>query len=379
LDSRSSTSSSDAPRARLPWGGIVAAALVVALELVTFGPLAEPLFESFAAQDLTRWRVLERGLVRDEVERLELARTDDDRARVLVIGSSRAWRGVTPDVLDPSELDGLAVARLAHAQIAPLEAYALADRACGERVDAVVLPLSEFDTHRPLKLVPQAFDGSFRALFGFVRETGPGFALEHREPLLRMTLNGLLPSYRYRTVLAEGGLDRLRRFPSTRRFVPGRLELWRPVLGEEPEDIADTPGVRALIQDALGKPYERLGAALRSQLVQAASVSRGEHVRVQEALIEDTVRRLRACGIQVVVIELPLHPVSLAMFDGALRDEFLAFARDLNAPGVRFVPLEELRPFGAADFKDLTHLDDRGGAITTRAALAAVRELLAER
>jgi hypothetical protein len=78
-------------------------------------------------------------------------------------------------------------------------------------------------------------------------------------------------------------------------------------------------------------------------------------------LIRRSVERLEGSGIEVVLVEAPLHPSTADLYDTALRQDFLAFAESLVCElGATFVPLEAMAPFHAEDFADLNHFSIRG-------------------
>jgi hypothetical protein len=96
-------------------------------------------------------------------------------------------------------------------------------------------------------------------------------------------------------------------------------------------------------------------------------------------LLRRSVEILRAEGAEVIVIEPPLYPGVEALYDASIRDDFLAFARELAMDeGVYFVPLEAGPEYGKEDFGDLTHLDMGGASKFTRLVISLLREVLAE-
>ena len=93
-----------------------------------------------------------------------------------------------------------------------------------------------------------------------------------------------------------------------------------------------------------------------------SEIGPGPHVAVQMALLRRAVVRLRDAAVRVVLVEGPLNPVTAELYDVRVRRSFLAFARQLEASGVWFAPLERFEPFTKADFADLLHLTPRGAA-----------------
>jgi len=293
--------------------------------------------------------------------------------RVFLVGSSQADSAFAPPAARPVDGPPLAFAKLAHAGIGPFEIRSLVDEVLAYRPAAVVLLLSEFDTHRPLYLRPGASFGSLSAVVDLVIEAGAPFAVAQRNALYRLTVAGLLNGYRYRDVLGRAGLDRLRRFELDVRL-PGRpAPESDAVLAGAPSTLLSPAEVDRLLGQVAALPRLRSVAEAN----QIHSITRGEHARVQMGLLRRAVRILRAAGTQVVVVEGPLHPAATALYDTSIRSDFLAFARSLAAEeGVCFVPLEATEPFGPGDFWDLTHVHPAGAQRITQAALAAVRGVL---
>ncbi len=108
-----------------------------------------------------------------------------------------------------------------------------------------------------------------------------------------------------------------------------------------------------------------------------AEITPGEHAELKRAFITRTVELLRAAGVEVIVVEGPLHPDAAELYDVRLREDFLAFMQRLtHEHGVRFTPLEELPHFEAKDFKDLLHVAPSGTLKLTGAILRALRPAL---
>lgn len=189
-----------------------------------------------------------------------------------------------------------------------------------------------------------------------------------------MALVGIFNSYRYRDVLGRAGLDKARRFSLGARLPAQRLQPPRPAIAGG----APTPLPRARLRRFTAALPERIPqSAVRAEVQQIRSITRGEHARVQMALVRRGVRALRAAGVAVIVVEAPLHPEAGALYDTSIRTEFLDFAASLvNDYGVRFIPLEESGPFADSEFRDLTHVRGKGTVKLTRTILAAVRDVL---
>ena len=96
-------------------------------------------------------------------------------------------------------------------------------------------------------------------------------------------------------------------------------------------------------------------------------ITAGAHVAVQMHLYRRALEVLREAGLEVVLVEGVLHPAARDLYDTGLRQEFVAFARRLEADlGVRFIPLEQMPRFAESDFYDLIHTTRRGAAKITR-------------
>jgi hypothetical protein len=108
-----------------------------------------------------------------------------------------------------------------------------------------------------------------------------------------------------------------------------------------------------------------------------AEITPGEHAELKRAFITRTVELLRAEGVEVIVVEGPLHPAAAGLYDIGLREDFLAFMQRLTREhGLRFTPLEELPHFEARDFKDLLHVRASGTIKLTSAILRALHPVL---
>jgi hypothetical protein len=112
----------------------------------------------------------------------------------------------------------------------------------------------------------------------------------------------------------------------------------------------------------------------RMQAGTIGETTRGPHVAVQQTLIRRSVERLRAAGVRVAIVEAPLHPAAVDLYDSALRAEFMAFMRALQAEfEIAFLPLEELEGYAESDFSDLVHVGPEGVPKLTRSLIAGLR------
>lgn len=86
----------------------------------------------------------------------------------------------------------------------------------------------------------------------------------------------------------------------------------------------------------------------------------------------------RAQNRMLLVAELPIFPGAEALYDPALRGEFLAFAAGLREDfDVHFVPRDALPDTRPSEFFDLTHLGPVAAERTTRRVAQLVSETLA--
>jgi hypothetical protein len=269
---------------------------------------------------------------------------------------------------------------VAFAALRPFEMRSLTDDLIRSGADAAVLVLSEFDTHRPIRLdpMPGTSAASVAALVEFLTLAGPRFAFENRTLLYRVPLSRVLDAYRFREILRLAGLDSLREFQlDEKRHWTRTAPLSRPA--------AMGGGARRkipveLVERILTDFPERRRRAASYQIWMIAEMEAGPHVRVQQQLIRSAVARLRAAGVQVVVAEGPLHPDAALLYDARLRDDFLAFADALRAEfGIRLLRLEAFGGLSPADFGDMLHLNARGAQRFTRVVVDAVGRALGAR
>ncbi len=355
---------------RFPWGGVLALALVLAADAWVFGvggiwsrvePRVQPRYP------------MERGVVSD---RLEFERHDEeggDGPLVAVVGSSRAGAGLHMHHLKRAA-PGIETLALGHAGNHPFEIRGLVDEILPREPALVVILFSEFDSHRPLRLMPQTAPGSLGAVLDLARVVGPAFVWEHRTEFLQVTLASLLRGYRFREMMSVAGLADYRRFArpgAARAQGPGQI----PFLleGDDP-----TPIDRKRWLDDLAEIYPELPLNKRaSGLTQCNSITRGPHATAQLQLIRDTVDEIVGAGSRVLLVEGPLAPVSYRLYDTTIREEFLETARALAArDGVDFLPLEEAGDYPQELFVDLTHLQRDGAKRYSTAVGRRIAEIL---
>ncbi|MSR62015.1 MAG: SGNH/GDSL hydrolase family protein [Planctomycetes bacterium] len=355
----SSTSSSEPRRARLPLGGLLALGLVLAADRLVFAEAG------LWARIVARLELVPKALVRVELgiarDRVDLARLGQAApgvARVVLFGNSRANDGFQFREVPPQ----FELARLTHAPLSPLEFRLCAREVAAAQPALVVALFSEYDTHRPPRIVPRAGFADLRATGGLVLDAvaarggwEPAFAFEKRVELERLGLAVLFNAYRYRDVLERAWLNDALGF---RADDAGRLPtLVSHELDEAPARAPEFQALRARFRRTLGDRYP--DATLR----QVQDIGVGPHVAANEGLIEAAVAHLRARGCEVLIVEGPLHPLSYELYDHATtRAQFVEFARRLEREhGAHFLALEDSGPYDEGDFSDPLHLVARRG------------------
>jgi hypothetical protein len=315
---------------------------------------------------------LELGITKDRQELRRLNDAAPSQKRVLVVGSSRANAGFQPDLLDSEIRRRAQFGKVAHAYIAPFEISSLVDEAIAAGTDVVVIVLSEFDVNRPVFIVAPASFGSFTAVWDLARLAGPAFANENRGLLFQLSAVCTLNGYRYRHVLQRAFADEWLGFELVKRF-PRTAAAPRP---DQVEGGVPTPLTQQERKAIFARLDEVFPGAPRWSFHQVRSITRGPHSDLQRALIRRTVTRLRAAGVATVIVEAPIHPLAVALYDTSIRSDFLAFVAQLMSQfGVGFVSLENSGPYAPGDFRDLTHLGS-GAAKLTRAIEISVAKVL---
>jgi hypothetical protein len=369
--SPSSTSSSDRPRGRLPLAGVLALLVLLAIEWSCYG--------SVAVWEEPAGRIPGRAMHPAGTARARLAL---DRAAELghgqpfsfVIGSSRALYGYAPEHLPGEEHPPENVFEIVHPQLYCYEMLAYAHELAGLRPSEVVLLVSEFDTHRPLELMTGSASASLGALAFLIKELPVETRIDEHVSLSRLGLEAVLESYRYRRILGVAGADDLRIFDlGPGRSSAGRGHLVR-VLGPGPVMSPSRAEVESIVE-VLGGGNARVGnrAYFKSHHL-VKPISRGEHARVQMALLRRAIAVLREAGITVIVVETPLSPLAALLYDTTTRRDFLDFAQTLQRDyGIDFVSLDPANPYLQSDFGELVHLAPAGARRMTRTVDRALR------
>jgi hypothetical protein len=259
----------------------------------------------------------------------------------------------------------------------PFVILSLVDESVEAGADAVVLLLSQFDTHRPLRIepLPAKSSASLVALGDLVAAAGPGFAWRIRDSLYRIVAASALHAYRYRDLLGRTGLNRTRHFELDDRLESTGFALMRgPAALGEPRD--DALG-REEKTELLARLSPRLRTKAPRQFGWFSETRRGEHARVQMILVRRAVERLRDAGVEVFIVECPLHPLATQIEEPGTREEFVVLASQLaSETGAHFLPLEAMEPYASEDFNDLLHLGPGGAERLTAAVLSTLREKL---
>lgn len=367
----------DDTRFVVPWAALLAALIVLAVDgigLRAFGPWKTIADQAGTWNPRTPRRGLDFGIAHDRQQLQELASARARRA--VVVGSSRVAVGFDPAVAREA-LPGFHVAKVGHAGLDAFVLRSIADDLGAPRPEVAVLLLSEYDTHRPVRLEPtpgksSADLGAFAQLASLI---GDGFAFEHRDVAARLGVSTALESYRYRRVLARTRLGALHTFPLEPRLEPPRSDPQELAADPEHTPISYWDGERKPVprptrRQILSHFTHRRGD---SGLSLIAETQPGDHARVNMALIETAVSRLRERGVEVVVVEGPIHPAARLSYAPETTEAFRAFARDLAAnPGVHFVALDDLPTFPGSEFNDLLHLNETGAYALTRAIARAI-------
>jgi hypothetical protein len=314
------------------------------------------------------------GVAHDRTVFRDLAVEEDARPRVFIMGTSRARRAIRSSQAETAAPD-VRFARFNHPMMDLFTIRSLVPEVLDAGADGVLLMLSHFDTHRPLRLEPLPARSSARpALFlELMRDAGLRFGWDNRGSLYRLIAARTLNGYRLRESLALAGLDRLRHFELDGRLqgLGARPNLRsRPALGEPVLDL-DLETKRMVAREIRPELHRFL-----KQANWIAETRLGEHARVQLGLLRRLVDELVEAGVWVVIVETPLHPIAESLQQAGTREEFLRVARELDRrEEVHFVPIPANRPFGRRAFHDLLHVNGLGALRLTDVSVRAVVQM----
>ena len=374
MASPSSTSSSR----RWPWAGLLAVALIMLWDSTFFQPRS--LWEATVGR-LDRSHALELGLARDQLEFRNVRERPEDRLGVLVVGSSRAESGFLVRQVGRAAKETYTFGHVAHAGLGPFALRSMVGEIQRTQPDALVLYLSQFDTHRPVLNIPQASYGEFGAVSDLARLVGSEFVFENRTFFYRLLAACSLESYRFRGVLGRSFLDPLRTFSfdDTDRFPTGvPPEMMALVAGGRPTAL--DPAEKERLEEEVLALFPHLPNMGRTGFNHVRWVTRGDHSRIQQGLLREALERLDRAEIQIFLVEPPLHPITSDLYDVSIRDDFLLFVDEMvERHGVRWVPLTEMEEFVSEDFFDLTHVARPGALKLTREVVQALDAWAAER
>ena len=308
--------------------GWLAIAGLLTLRVVLLGnPLSWQVYAQILDEDTLGWRHY--ALILVERDRYL---SPAPGLRYLAVGSSQ-----TDAVYGRFAQEYGGVEEFIVAGMMPMDFVLFADEIELRRPQTVLLYLSDFDVaKRPsaeqMVLSPRQGTDLVRIL-GHLRGYPRGGGLYRAT--LSLALGDVLPEYKYRFVL-RGTLDRyLRR-------VAARAGAAQPEGDEE-------------------YTREELIERLRGQL-------NGDYIGFNLGWLEDFLRRMRAHGIAVVIVEGQYNPLvtdaRTAEINADVRERLEQLADDFD--GVRYLPAGSVERFTAADYMDLTHVTPAAGDRFTR-------------
>ncbi len=315
------------------------------------------------------------GVARDRVLFQQVRAVDPDLPRIFILGTSRADFGFDPS-LAGQLLPTVSFTKVAHANMDPFAIRSTVSEVVHAEVDVAVLMLSEFDTHRPLRLepLPAKSTADLGALAQLISVTDFSFFRENRESLYRIAASSLSRAYRFRDLLGRGFLNQFREFPLNNRLSKFRPPWMRGkvALGEAAYR-RPAPVKEQILLDRLPPRFRKA----KTQLPLFSETIAGPHADVQMVLIRDAIRMLREAGVEVFIVECPVHEIADLLQGATARKDFRRFATGLaEDPGVRFVSLQELPAFEEADYSDLFHMNEAGRNRMTTAIVKKVRTVL---
>lgn len=369
--SPSSTSSSDRSRAGWPLAGALALLLFFAADRLVFDwvPLWEAVVQRIPGRSMHASGAAKARLALSRARRL-----DPDLPTSFVLGSSRTIYGYTPERVPPADRPPGEVFELSHPQLFGFEMLAYADELVEIGPTSVVFLVSEFDTHRPLELMTGSACASLSAVAFLARALPRDVREAQQQMLIRLSLESLVQSYRYRSILGAAGLDRVRTFeldPRYGRFSRGHVV---EIIGPGQKSRPSPEQVQSIV-DALGGGNSKRGrrAYFKSHHL-LTPITRGQHAELQMSLLREAVSRLRSAEVEVIVVEAPVSPLAPGLYDTTIRQDYLDFVASLERDhGIHFVALDPDRPYLRSEFGDLVHLGASGAERLTRTVNQAIR------
>jgi hypothetical protein len=359
----------------LPWAGVVAVLMLAILEIflntgVVWSTLASriSIFEP-EAHKIAHEQFLKHGPGLPEgVETL------------VVPGTSRAMAGVRSELIS-AELPEIRIVRLARPGMEPFQLLSSVLDIAPLQPDVVVLPVSEFDLFRPLRVEPVSDRGAggWKALSILIASMTPAQVWQGSESLLRLGAASTLDAYRFRGLHRRVWSGELSSFDLSRFSNPAdqsrKMGFENVMIGPDTRDSVD-PALIAEIVELF--PDGLLAATIEPlQVPMIRDVAAGEHARIHAALLRASVEALVEAGIEVILVEAPLHPAASLLYDRGLAKDFRELAEELaRDPRVSFV--RPAVPFEGDDFGDLLHLSREGGAKLTGAFLPELSRRLAD-
>ena len=376
-----STSSSSGARGaggagggRIPWAGLLAVLIVLLLDRTLLGPSGAWDWNLMRAEKLT-FRSIYAGVLADR-RALKAARAiDAAETKVFVVGSSRADQAFLA-VLAEAAMPESHFFKLTHTLMDPFATRATVGELLAAGADVVVLPLSEIETHRPLRIepLPATSVADPWTAIELGRAAGLRFSWDNRSSFQRILVAKLLNGYRFRDVVGRALLNPLRDFDPPERLLGRRMPEMRgdAVMGNPMRGNLE----REVIWQLASQLPPRLERKSR-QLPWFAEVQRGLHAKLQMDLVASTVDALVEAGVRVVVLDCPSHPIGASVQQEGARERFVEFAQGLVRPGsVRLIMRDELPALRDEHFRDLLHLSQSGATIATGHIVEAVRALL---
>lgn len=328
----------------MPWAGLLAALLLLAADLAV-GVMPAEAWRALARQiGLGPETSVERQRA---VQAARLVELRGSRPPVLGFGSSQ-----TAAILDvaPDCFPGRRHVSLAMPASGPIELTGLAHRV-GPGPGLFLVGLSPLDTHRQRPWTAGRFTGPPGAVLQLLLDTPTSGVIRGRTAALQLIAGATSNLYSFRQVFRAAGPLRWLRFARSPRLAAS-------------QDSTTPNGQRPD-----GRFPEQLAVAVRSQEQTLEGLRLRPHAALLLRHLARAVAHLRDAGWTVVAFETPLHPEARTRYDRSIDEDLRSSLRALERRGAldRFVELAELPEPPPADYKDLVHLNRRGGAAFCRA------------